>query len=60
MFSCIFGWVCTGDGKKAAFGKGRRSRGRPTPISPLVVSFVFAAAKKLIPLKKTDIRLYPA
>jgi len=53
------GWVCTGGGKMA-FEKGGRSRGRPTLISPLVVSMVFAAAKKLIPPTKTDIRLYPA
>jgi hypothetical protein len=27
-----------GDGEKAAFEKDGRSRGRPTPISPFVVS----------------------
>jgi hypothetical protein len=45
--------VCTGDGEKAAFEKDGRSRGRPTPISPLVVSMVFAPARELHPGKRT-------
>jgi len=59
-FSKTLGWLCNGDGEKAAFEKDGRSRGRPTPISPLVVSMVFPSSRLLIPPAKPDIRLYPA